>query len=461
MIKHIYIRELEPYSKSKLDSLGINRNILNQIRDYVRVDRKKEEYTFKFVGIILIEDLVINFYPKYVPNEENIVRDFKLALNAIKKYNDLYEEASYANEELDNVSFNLFSLMLFFLEDYYENGVYTNIQNILEINGNGEIYWDKTINDTYPIIKGNKPYYMELHTRHKIDDIYDYFRLLHECIITECSKLLEEADLLDYFDLTSAELSDKTLDDFGDGDYILNRLEKELNREFNTHKQKLLKSMHAYISKKNSYDDENLLTLYGTGSYHVIWEEMCSKVFSNKLDDKLEDLIKNCEDHNIGNIENLINKCKKYGAKSIKDLIKKPIWRSNEGFSRAAEKTFIPDIVTCHNGDFIILDAKYYNLTFEEDELSGQPGIESISKQYFYELAYKSFINDMGFGVKNAFLFPAYDYKEIKNRGCVELEMLSSLDLDLQKIQIIMLPANVINKKYLNNDTISISKYLS
>ena len=463
-MKHIYIQELEPYSKSKLYSLGINKKILNQIRDYVRVDRKKDEYSFKFVGLILIEDLVINFYPKYVPNEENIIKDFKLALNAIKKYNDLYEESSYANEELENISFNLFSLMLFFLEDYYENGVYTNIQNILEINGNGEINWDKTINDTYPIIKNKKPYYMELHTRHKIDDIYDYFRLLHECIITESSKLLEEADLLGYFDLTAVELSDKTLDDFGDEDHILNRLEKELNREFNTHKQKLLKSMHAYVSKKNSYDDENLLTLYGTGSYHVIWEEICGKVFCNKLDDELEDFVEHCGKNNSKPVEDLIKKCEEYDAKSIKDLIKKPIWKSNEGFEREADKTYVPDIITCYKGNFIILDAKYYNLIFEKDEssekvkLSGQPGIESISKQYFYELAYKSFIDDMGFlGVKNAFLFPTYD-DCIQNKGCVELEMLSNLKDKLVDIQIIMLPANLIHKKYLNNETIKISK---
>lgn len=458
-MRHIYIRELEPYSESKIrDVLGINKTIFNQLRDYVRIDRKKEGYHFKFVGIILIDDLVINFYPKYIPNEDNISNDFKTVLKSIKKYNDLYEESYYANEELEDISSNLFSLMLFFIEDYYENGVYTNIQNTLEINGNGEIYWDKTINGTYPLIKNNKPYYMELHTRHKIDDIYNYFRLLHECIITECTKRLEEADLLEYFDLTPVELSDISLEDFGDYDYILNRLEKELNMEFNTHKQKLLKSMHAYVSNKNSWDDENSLTLYGTGSYHVIWEDMCSKVFSNKLDDELGELIENCKDYNFNSLENLIAKCKKYDAESIKDLIKKPIWKSKDGFSKEAEKTFIPDIVTCYGGDFIILDAKYYNLTFEKDQkLEGQPGIESISKQYFYELAYKSFIKDMGFGVKNAFLFPTYD-KEIDNKGYVELEMLSGLDLDLQKIQIIMLPANKIHEKYLEGNEIKISK---
>ena len=38
--------------------------------------------------------------------------------------------------------------MLFLLQDYYENGIYTNDINIIETNGNGEILWDKTINET-------------------------------------------------------------------------------------------------------------------------------------------------------------------------------------------------------------------------------------------------------------------------------------------------------------------------
>ena len=35
-----------------------------------------------------------------------------------------------------------------------------------------------------------------LQTKYKIDDLYDYFRLLHEYIITDCSKRLEKANLL-------------------------------------------------------------------------------------------------------------------------------------------------------------------------------------------------------------------------------------------------------------------------
>ena len=77
--------------------------------------------------------------------------------------------------------------MLFLIEDYYEHGIYTNVKNIIEINGNGEIDWNRTVNENLAIIQDNKPFYIELQTRHKMNDLYDYFRVLHEIIITYCS----------------------------------------------------------------------------------------------------------------------------------------------------------------------------------------------------------------------------------------------------------------------------------
>ena len=408
-MKTVFIREMKHYSKSEiLEILGGNEIIFNQLEKYAVIDNEDDSYHFKFVGVIIIENCLINCYPKYITNKNNISSDFKQVLNVIKKYKKLHDDFSYENEELEDISFNLLSLMLFFIEDYYENGIYANIQNILETNGNGEINWDKTINDNFALIQDGKPYYTELQTKYKIDDLYDYFRLLHEYIITECSKRLENANLLEYFDLMHVEISDRTLDDFGDLNHILTKLEKELNVEFNTHKQKLLKSMHAYLSHKNSFSNENFLTLYGTTSYHVIWEEMCSQVFGNKLDKKLKDLIDSIIKCPLKNSLTDLDEKYDYNLR-LKDLIEKPNWISNDDFDILADDSYIPDLITFFKCNFIIFDAKYYNLTFKKDKLAGQPGIESISKQYFYELAYNDFKDDVGFkGVKNAFLFPNF-----------------------------------------------------
>ena len=70
------------------------------------------------------------------------------------------------NDDFEDSPYNMLSLMLFFIEDYYENGVYTKTQDVLEINGHGDIDWNRTINQEFPIIQNGKPYYTELQTRY-------------------------------------------------------------------------------------------------------------------------------------------------------------------------------------------------------------------------------------------------------------------------------------------------------
>ena len=88
------------------------------------------------------------------------------------------------------------------------------------MNGNGEINWDKTINETFTLISNNKPFYPELITRKKIDDDNDYFKILHEVILTQCSKQLKKTGLLELFEFEELNLVEKKIDDLGDKDYF-------------------------------------------------------------------------------------------------------------------------------------------------------------------------------------------------------------------------------------------------
>lgn len=465
----VYFKELEPYSKSYIRNL-LGKEIFEKLLESKHIFVDNDKCKFDFVGVILLNHHVLRCYPKYMdyisPKELEIEelfpedyvsekylravieKDFEDVMRVIKKYKKQNEPFEYENEEIDKFPFNLLSLMLFFIEDYYENGVYSNIQNVLETNGGGEINWDKTINDSFALIKNKRPYYTDLYTQHKIYDLYNYFKLLHECIITECSKRLEDAGLLEIFDLTPVELSELNLKDFDDKEFIKNRLEKELNLEFNTHKQKLLKAMHAYVSDENSFTNKNFLTLYGANSYQLIWEEVCAKVFNNKLN------------INIGDLELKLDlECKFNFNEPLKKIIEKPKWRFYDG--GCFEKDPLrPDIITFDDETFLILDAKYYILNRQDGKFDGQPGIGDITKQYLYQLAYEDFRKCAKFErVKNAFLMPSFDSK-IKNIGCVELNMLHKLwgeesDKQLENIQIILLPARDMNRLYLNNEDIN------
>jgi len=440
-LKPYYFKELAEYDEvDVLEKLENNQIVLEKLSSHPNVNFKNGKYKFQYVGIIVIDDVVINCYPKYIPNENNIENDFKEIINVIKKYDKSKYKFGYENLEFADNSFNRLSLMLFFMEDYFENGLYTNYQSILEINGNGEIDWSRTINDTVAIIQNNNPYYTDLLTKHNMADTFDYFRLLHEYIITDCSEFFEKHDLLDLFDLTPVKLSDKSLENFGEKEFILNKIYKQLNIEFNTHKRKLLKFMYNYFVEKSVFSDDEFLSEYGVSKYEHIWEEMCAFVFDNRLDDKVGKTLSDLFDEEYSsNIK-------------FKDIVKRPVWILN-GDSFEEDK-FRLDLLTFdknENGvDFIIMDAKYYILNFKDGQLKGQPGLESITKQYLYQLAFKEFIDKIKkFNcIKNAFLLPKYGYNQIRNEGYVTLKILN--DLGLEDIQVMMIPANKLNKLYLS-----------
>ena len=168
-------------------------------------------------------------------------------LKVLEKYNSKEQIIRMYNDTSDSSAFNMLAVMLFLLQDYFEYGAYTNTQDIIESNGSGDILWDKTINETFTLLSNNRPYYPVLLTMKRVNDDFDFFKRLHECILTRCTEELRDADLLDLFDIMGVDISDEHIEDFGDKEYVLERIAKELNAQFNTRKQLLLKTLYAYI----------------------------------------------------------------------------------------------------------------------------------------------------------------------------------------------------------------------
>ena len=149
--------------------------------------------------------------------------------------------------------------------------------------------------------------------------------------------------------------------------------------------------------------------------------------------------------------------------KKLIDLIDRPHWigttPSGEQFVKQSKDTLIPDTISIVDVDdeyqFVIFDAKYYNLQLEYNKkLRGQPGIESITKQYLYQLAYQPFVEAHQIDtVRNCFLLPTAS-SEIISKGSVSLAMLSNLGL--QDIQVRLLPADTMYRHYLENTKLDI-----
>jgi hypothetical protein len=147
--------------------------------------------------------------------------------------------------------------------------------------------------------------------------------------------------------------------------------------------------------------------------------------------------------------------------KTLLQYIDKPIWKGygwDERNKKVAKDTLIPDLISVDNSKsaFRIYDAKYYNVQMEElKELRGQPGIESITKQYLYQLAYQKLIDHYHIKtITNAFLFQT-EQEKIENRGVVTLPMMEAItvgnDKKLSPIQVVFLPAKKVYDCYLSN----------
>lgn len=372
----------------------------------VEVGENEYLYVFPFVGVITIEGRVLKCYPKYLLDETAPLKELKQVLKVLEKYNSKEQIIRMYNDTSDSSAFNMLAVMLFLLQDYYDYGPYTNTQDIIESNGAGDILWDKTINETFTLLSNNRPYYPELLTMKRVTDDFDFFKRLHECVLTRCTSELRDADLLDLFDIMGVDVSDEQIEDFGDKEYVLDRIVKELNVQFNTRKQLLLKTLYAYIANSSALDDLDCFSMFGTNSFNLVWEAVCAEVMDNQLQKP------------IGGIKLPVPLSPKYQEqrrKKLIELIDKPQWHGvsvNGAFCKEAPDTLIPDLISIVNTgeeyQFIIFDAKYYNIQLEESKkLRGQPGIESITKQYLYQLAYQPFVDEHQIKtVRNCFLMP-------------------------------------------------------
>lgn len=479
-----YVREQKRYTKNELKSMfsfdeagvekfikslkayGVLKSVKNNTTQLEMSDLLDEDieitdetaesgdclYVFTYVGVITSGSRVIKVYPKYLLSKKEPLDEMKQVIKVLERYGNSEEQIiNIFNGDGENRSFNILAVILFLLNDYYEYGIYTNSEDIIEVNGEGEILWGKTIDESFAMIEDNRPYYMEMYTRKSVEDDMDYFKRLHECVVTECSKQLHKAQLDELFGMDVLSLSEERLLDFGDKDYILERLHKELNIQFNTRRQILLKTIYTYISQDRKMLEENDgISMFGTTAYHVVWEKVCAEVFDNKLNTSLGQLKMSVP---------LADEFKSRSAETLINIIEKPKWKGNDMVEIDASDTLIPDLISIPqvNGTdyFLIFDAKYYNIQLEKGKsLRGNPGVGDVTKQYLYQLAYKDFIKIHNIAVvKNCFLMPT-EKSEIIKKGTARMSMLEALGLE--NIQIRLIPASMLYEKYLTKGKIDI-----
>lgn len=366
---------------------------------------------------------------QFASNEER-----NAVLLAIDRYNrELNRLGEQAGETERHEG--LLELAVRVLRDYLENGVYTKQQRELELNGQGEIDWETTIDRYQPVfLKGQdgriRPVYMDTATELANSDEDHYITRLHQCLVTTWGRKLEELGLSSVLRVNVPLLSEDELVHLGTREYQLEQIRKELCVQFVTKSRHTLSLMKELIERMSESLSTNGLSLsFGMNGAEHLWEEACAKVLGSELDEKIAD-------------------CGLKWSGTFRDYMPRPIWKQIEqDFESPDDKAY--DLESKKSGwrlDFIrtwppiglveklvILDAKYYDVWWDPPDgknrkIQGQPGIGDIAKQIFYQMAFNNLAtkNKKGDGTPlalvNAFLFPEDDQKLKDEEGNFQIK---------------------------------------
>ena len=366
-------------------------------------------YQFVFVGLVLVDDLCIIVYPKYLPfveadkPDEATTAAMRQIFRVLRKHGGSYSDIAAMTEEGMRANDRL-ALMLMLLEMHDEYGVYSNYVRTIADNGPGDISWERTIASNLPYLRDNRPIYFDYKTNETDADAADFVMRLHRAVLTECSAFMQESGLASLLALDEVWLTEAAVEDFGDVDFITYRLERERAVQFVTWKQDVIDLLLRYVGEDDSTVRQDTPLCLGTSSFYHVWEEACKVAFDDALGKRLLDL----------GVE-LAEPFDQMGELRLIDLIPRPQWTvpAEDGERGCGEvATLIPDTVLLHhdgsgNNVFAILDAKYYTPELRAS-VNGVPGVESVTKQFLYQAAYRPFVVAHGYPrVVNAFLAPS------------------------------------------------------
>lgn len=412
---------------------------------------KKEKYSeylyyTEYVGLIVVNSYALKIYPKYFLNAEDIPNDsFKDVIKVLKKYKSLFQNSDIFNDISLPKKYREFAVELSIMTDYLKEGIYEDNHRVIEKNGNGEILWDRTINDNIPYIVDKTPYYLETITRRSYKNSRNYFKLLHEAIITNCFRRFNEMGLLGVFSMPNIFISEKKLSDFGSPSEILYNIENELNIQFSSRRKTILNLMYIYVAKKDSLYKVDEIGLYATRKFENVWEKALKDVLDTDYNKTLKTMLGSMNEKSYESFE----------LATLDSIIDKPIWNIN-GNNISAE-TYVLDILKISKDKKIlnIYDAKYYvpKISKDKSKITHQPGIQDISKQFFYELAYKKLIEKSYITeIQNYFLLPKTQDKNPEIN--ISMEMFKRMGVG--KINVLFLDPKKVFSAYLDNRIVDV-----
>ncbi|WP_210487261.1 LlaJI family restriction endonuclease [Rufibacter aurantiacus] len=346
---------------------------------------KDSRVVFTYVGVASDKKKTLCILPKYLkssaPDSQNRpeLNDFyhkhaQTLISVLKAY-ELNTAQNISDFEFYNLSSSSFTneitLADFLLNDYVQNGLWFHTKKRTVISTEGEIMWERTIDNLHPVISGGVPFYFEAYTTSEETVYNNLITAIHTRALKYCSyryasilNVNSDADFLHDFDLSDLVEGDYLISillELGEPDYLTSILERELRVTYQEREIKLLKALLELINISN-YTGNDQYTLYGKNKFEHVWEDAISFTFKNEYS-------------------------------KWKHLIPSPEWKNADGSTPDVKETLIPDVLKIFSllqsdkKALLILDAKYYLLKYKKGNPEGTtPGVGDIVKQYFYEM---------------------------------------------------------------------------
>jgi hypothetical protein len=369
--------ELKDYPASEISLLFRNAQTqYNELIEKRYLRKSSNNCQLHFVGLIEFNTNIIVVLPKYHQRIESYEDSMNEAVRIIRVFRKLAK--SYAElPDFENISYssynyNEIALADSLIGDYLENGLLRLQQAEITLTGIGETNWDKTVATIFPIFSKGRPIYQDV--------LNDHNYISDESIITEIHKWVLKRVIAKYGRILGYELSST---DFLNADSSLNAsneviksiLYKELQASYIDRNIRVLQRLLAFVDKSFNPSQTKVFYLFGTGYFHVVWEQICKVAFNDQLH-------------------------------KFQRLLAKPTWTDIAGVKSESD-TLRPDVLCFAPGyDQVtfVLDAKYYNFRFKDTaSIVDNPGIGDISKQFLYKGLIEQVIEGR---VVTAFLFP-------------------------------------------------------
>lgn len=380
-MKHdpIKLREGERLSESRLESLFPDAWTREKLFGGRVLERDRAgQATVRFVGVIVAGPRAFMAVPKVpmagTPSEIawDVIRALRVYASWIPQH---HEPSPYLTTDARTGPVNVMAIADWLIRDYLSNGLHRADRVERSLTGSGRVDWRKTVSQVPPSLSQGRPVYLQTVRRRSYLDVANLVSMIHLNILDTLSRTF--APLLGYRTLDLDQEPIQRLDGLppvAECEAIIRKEMQSVYAERSLHLFRML--LLALRPVENGLEDG--LHLYGTSSFHHVWEAACANAFGNDL-------------------------------ARWTQVYPRPTWTAVGGASQTAD-TFRPDIVIdLRSGEgrrLLIADAKYYDVSMPP-ALKGQPGVNDVAKQIWYAEHLLPLARGEGYdGVENVFLFP-------------------------------------------------------